>query len=115
MGYYGLWWKDFLAFDANVAEAYARDSENPPKESVLLKVRLESLNPNNIGYDWNVRCEYEKEIESCVYYADIPGNLLQECHASSEPSQHFYDFNGTELYDILIDTFWNEVETNLEV
>ena len=106
--------KIFLALDANVAEDYADGSENAPEETVVLKVRLEALNPNCIGYDWNVRCEYHNEINSCVYHADIPGNLLQVCNPSSEPGQEFDDFEGTILYDILFDVFWDEVETNME-
>lgn len=104
----------FLAFDANVAEDYADGSENPPEETVVLKVRLESLNSNCLGYDWNVRCEYHHEINSCIYKADIPGHLLHECNPGSEPSQEFDDFEGTELYEILFNTFWEEVETNME-
>lgn len=104
----------FLAFDPNVAEDYSEGAENPPEETVVLKVRLESLNPNCFGYDWNVRCEYHTDINSCVYRTDIPGNLLQVCNPSSEPGQEFDDFEGTELYEILYNTFWEEVETNLE-
>lgn len=104
----------FLALDASVAEDYADTADNPPEETVILKVNLDSLNPHCFDYDWNNRCEYRRDINSCVYKKNIPGNLLQECHSSSEPFQEFDDFEGTELYNILFDTFWEECETNLE-
>ena len=114
-------WKDmycegqiFLALSAEVAEDYASSSENPPEDIVILKVKLDSLNDNNFGYDWNNRREYRNDINSCVYKADIPGNLLQECNSSNEPDQDFDDFKRTELYNILFDVFWEECETNLE-
>lgn len=106
--------KIFLALNANAAEDYAEASDNAPDEVVILKVKLESLSENSFGYDWNNRCEYHNEINSCVYYLDIPGELLHECNVAGEQDQEFDDFEGTELYNILFDTFWEECETNLE-
>lgn len=114
-------WKDmdctnriFLALDASVAAEYVKESDNPPKDIIILKINLDALNMSAIKYDWNNKCEYVKDINSCVYYSDIPENLLQECNISLEPSQSIYDFQDTELYDILFDTFWEDCETNLE-
>lgn len=115
-------WKDmkwldgkiFLALSAEVAEDYASSSENPPEDIVVLKIKLDALNDNCFGYDWNNRCEYRRDINSCTYTADIPGSLLQECNSANEPYQEFDDFERTELYNILFDVFWEECETNLE-
>lgn len=104
----------FLALDANAAEDYAYESSSEPEEVTVLKVKLNDLDPNYIRYDWNNRCEYHTDINSCAYYKNIPGSLLKVCDPSSEPSHSFDDFEGTELYDILYDTFNEEVETNLE-
>lgn len=104
----------FLALSASAAEEYVKDADTPPENLVMLKIDLDMLNMSSIKYDWNNRCEYVKDINSCVCCSDIPGNLLQECNISTEPSQSIYDFYGTELYDILYDTFWDECETNLE-
>lgn len=106
--------KIFLALDAAVAEDYADASENAPEETVVLRIRLDALNSSRIGYDWNNRCEYHNEINSCTYSTNIPSSLLEVCNASNEPSQEFDDFEGTALYDILYDVFWEDCETNLE-
>ena len=114
-------WKDmycngkiFLALSAEVADDYANSSDNPPENIVILKVKLDALNDNCFDYDWNNRCEYRQDINSCIYKSDIPGDLLQECNPANEPYQEFDDFERTELYNILYDVFWEEVETNLE-
>ena len=104
----------FLALDASAAEDYADTSDNPPEETVVLKVKLSSLDDNKFKYDWNNRCEYHNDINSCLYMADIPSNLLSVCNVETEPSQEFDDFEGSYLYDVLYDTFWEECETNLE-
>ena len=106
--------KIFLALNADAAEAYAECADECPDDIVVLKVKLDSLNDNNFGYDWNNKCEYRNDINSCIYKADIPGNLLQECNPANEPDQRFDDFERTELYNILFDVFWEECETNLE-
>lgn len=105
--------KIFLALDAEAAEAYAEVSE-AFDDIVILKISLDCLNEQNIGYDWNNRCEYYRDINSCVYYADIPGDCLQECNASSEPSQDIWTFKGTDMFEIIMCTFEEECETNLE-
>lgn len=104
----------FLAFDASVAEDYVYAQDDVPDDVVVYKIKLNSLNPDYFGYDWNNRCEYHDEINSCVYYKDIPAYLLKICDADSEPEQVFDDFEGTALYDILYQTFDEEVETNKE-
>lgn len=114
-------WKDmycdgqiFLALNAEAAEEYAKSSDNPPNDIVVLKVDIDSLNENSFKYDWNNRCEYYKDINSCVYTADIPESLLKECNPSNEPSQNIHTFEGTDMYDIIMCTFDTECETNLE-
>ena len=119
----------FLAFDAYVAEDYAMSSDNTQDDIdiVVLKVHLNDLNADNIYYDWNNRCEYMNEINSCAYTLDIPSsNLqicnpkdepsqsLQICNPKDEPSQSIYDFEGSYLFDIISYTFDVKVETNLK-
>ena len=104
----------FLAFDADVAESYAESSDNAPDEIIILKVNLNDLDQSYIEYDWNNRCEYREDINSCVYNKDIPARCISVCDPSSEPSQDIFSFEGTELYENVIDTFEEEVETNME-
>ena len=81
---------------------------------VVLKVHLNDLNADNIYYDWNNRCEYMNEINSCAYTLDIPSSNLQICNPKDEPSQSIYDFEGSYLFDIISYTFDVKVETNLK-
>lgn len=106
--------KIFLALNADAAEAYAECADECPEDIVVLKVDVDSLNQNNFEYDWNNRCEYYKDINSCVYKADIPGSLLQECNPANEPFQNIHTFKGTDMYEIIMCTFEEECETNLE-
>ena len=106
--------KIFLALNAEAALSYAESSENPPEDIVVLRVKLNSLNKNSFGYDWNNRCEYHTDINSCVYCLDIPGDLLQECNPNNEPDQDIDDFKGTDLYETVMCVFEEQVETNLE-
>lgn len=103
----------FLAFGPSIAEDYCSCQDNAPDEIVILKVKLDSLNSNAIGYDWNNRCEYHNEINSIVYQQDIPADLLMVA-SKSEEDKELDDFKGTDLYDIIFDIFWEECETNLE-
>lgn len=106
--------KIFLAFDASVAEDYTKSIDNPPDNIVILKIKLDSLKSKCFGYDWNNRCEYTEDINSCVYKTDIPASLIQVCNNSDEPEQTIFDFKYTDLYDTLLTVFDEEVETNLE-
>ena len=106
--------KVFLALNASVAEDYADTSDNPPDEVVILKVKLDALSPSSFGYDWNNRCEYYKDINSCIYMSDIPSSCLQECSVASEPDQDIWDFEGTDMFETIMCTFEEECETNLE-
>lgn len=113
-------WKDmycegkiFLAFDTNVAEDYAMSSENAPEEVVILKIPLNALHEQSIGYDWNNRCEYQDDINSCVYTLDIPANCISIA-STDEDEQVITDFKGTLMYERIMNVFDEEVETNLE-
>lgn len=105
--------KIFLALNVDAAEAYAETSE-AFDDIVILKVDLDCLNEQNISYDWNNRCEYYTDINSCVYYADIPGECLQECNSSNEPDQNIWTFKGTDMFEIIMNIFDEECATNLE-
>lgn len=106
--------KVFLAFDAAVAESYAESSDEAPDDIIIFKVPLSCLHENSIGYDWNNKCEYHTDINSCIYELDIPGSCLQICKAINEPFQDIDSFKGTDLYERIMNVFDEEVETNLE-
>ena len=104
----------FLALNAEAALSYAESAENPPEDIVVLKVKLEDLHQQSFYYDWNNRCEYRTDINSCVYHLDIPGQLLQECNPNDEPDQNIDDFKDTALWEIVLCVFEEQVETNKE-
>ena len=106
--------KIFLAFDSSIAEDYADSSENPPEETVILKIKFDVLSQSSFRYDWNVRCEYLADINSCVYLKDIPPNAIIGTCNCDDCCNTLEDFKGTEMYDIVYNTFWEECETNLE-
>ena len=106
--------KIFLAFNPSVAEDYADCSDNPPEETVILKIKFEALNQSAFEYDWNNRCEYSSDINSVVYLQDIPPNAIIGACKDDDSDQSLEDFKNTEMYDIIFDTFWEECETNLE-
>ena len=106
--------KIFLALNATAAIEYMEELGTCPKEIVILKVDLDCLNQSSFGYDWNNRCEYYKDINSCIYMSDIPSSCLQECSVASEPDQDIWDFEGTDMFETIMCTFEEECETNLE-
>ena len=105
--------KVFLAFDATVAEDYAMSSKNPPEDVVILKIPMDTLIEDQIGYDWNNRCEYASDINSCTYSLDIPPEWILLA-SENEPVQTLEDFKKTGLYERVIRVFEEEVESNLE-
>lgn len=104
----------FLALDVRDALDYMYDLDMNEEDIVVLKVPLSKLNSKYINYDWNNKCEYSTDINSIKYEHNIPSNCLTICNPKTEPSQCFADFEGTDLYDIIFDTFWEEVESNHE-
>ena len=103
----------FLAFDPNVAEDFVMASESQVEDVVVLKIPLSSLHEESIGYDWNNRCEYQNDIVSCVYKLNIPANVISIASTSDE-SFSINDYKNTDMYEIIMNTFDEEVETNLE-
>lgn len=104
----------FLALNAHVAIKYVEECSHPPKNIIVFKIPLDALNSSCINYDWNNRCEYTIDINSISYKSNIPKELLSICNPNNEPEYDIYDFEGTELFDIVKDVFDYEVETNLE-
>ncbi len=103
----------FLAFDPNVANDFVLASESQIKDVVVLKISLSSLHEESIGYDWNNRCEYQNHIVSCVYKLNIPANVISIASTSDE-GFNIDDYKNTDMYEIIMNTFDEEVETNLE-
>ena len=109
--------KIFLAFDSDVAESYAETSDECPDEIVILKIDIDALDQKEFGYDWNNRCEYFSDINSCVYTKDIPADAISVVESKNdEPFNlgELEDFKGTLLYERVTRVFDEEVETNLE-
>ena len=105
----------YLALDAKSSIRYGKESSIPNNKIVLFRIPYTSLDDECFEYDWNNRCEYRKDINSCLYTKDIPAGYLElVADYRSEPRQNINSFEGTKLYDILLDTFEYEVETNLE-
>lgn len=104
--------KIFLSFDSESALSYAEDSE-AFDEVVVLKIPLDCLDQNAFAYDWNNKCGYAEHINSCIYLENIPADIIQEANIE-EPFQNIFNFEGTNLYDDIMDTFIYECATRLE-
>lgn len=104
----------FLALDADAAESYAENSDAEPEEIVLIRIKLSDIDQDYIDYDWNNRCEYVDDINSCVYSKDIPARYLEVVDADNQPYQTINSFKDTDMYERILTTFEEEVETNME-
>lgn len=114
-----MWDAIYFAFDAEVARDYAENADTYDGEDVcIFKVPLSALIPEKIGYDWNNLCEYHDDINSIAYFDNIkPEDLILLSYEESleEDPQIITDFKGTDLYEIVMDIFDNEVESNKEM
>ena len=101
----------FLSFDSEAAFSYAEVSE-AFDEVVVLKIPLDHLDQDAFAYDWNNKCEYTKDINSCIYTKNIPADIIKK--AGDEPFQDIFTFEGTDLYDDILETFIYECATRVE-
>lgn len=106
----------YLAFNAETAMSYAENQDEMPAAITVLKINVDALEPYEFGYDWQNRCEYMRDINSCVYEKDIPPEAISLCSTKDIilSMQELEDFKGTPLYNIITDTFDEECETNKE-
>ncbi len=112
----------YLALNPNAAIAYAECADTYNNEEiVVICVNVDALNFDEIRYDWNNRCEYEREINSIAYHADIPADLLRVLskeEIEETPEYRLSDFEDSskeyDIYNIIADIFDEEVETNKE-
>jgi hypothetical protein len=112
----------YLALDSEAAISYAETSDFLDEydgaediEVVLLKIPLSALDETKFQYDWNNLCEYHTDINSCIYNKNIPASVISVVNnPGGEPYQDIDSFEGTYLYEVLLDTFDYEVETNME-
>lgn len=108
----------YLAVNPYVAEDYVCASPKYNGEDIIIyQVALSELNEQNIYYDWNNRCEYHTDINSIAYRGNIlPKHLIQWIPSKQgiDETQTIEDFDGTLLYERVMSTFYEEVETNLE-
>lgn len=104
--------KIYLAFSTDAAREYFKFSGKESSDCVVLRVDFNKLSQNSFEYDWNNRCEYERDIDSVVYLKDIPPECITVFYG--EDIQCLDDFKDTKMYWTIIDMFYEEVETNLE-
>lgn len=104
--------KIYLAFSTDAAREYFKFSGNKSSDCVVLRVDFDKLSQNSFEYDWNNRCEYKRDINSVAYLKDIPPECITVFNG--EDIQCLDDFKDTTMYWTIIDTFEEEVETNLE-
>lgn len=113
-------WKDmytsdaiFLAVNPDVAEDYVASSETYNGEEIIVyQIDINDIDQSKVYYDWNNRCEYSSEINSVAYKENIPPMFL---NVAKEIDQEIEDFKGTLLYERVMSTFDEEVETNMEI
>ncbi len=106
----------YLALNPDAAIWYAKHADSyRDKEVVVFSVTLSSLDSDQIRYDWNNRCEYEKDINSIAYSEDIPiVHLMSDDEIRTADKNQLDAFKGTSLYEIVTDVFYEQVETNKE-
>ena len=102
----------FLALNTTAAQYYVTTQKNKFNEIVMLKINLDSLDDSKIQYDYNNYCKHASEINSISYEADIPANSISICGINDNPNQTIFDFKHTYLYEVVMDTFDYEIETN---
>jgi hypothetical protein len=112
----------YLALDSEAAISYAETSDffdeydgDDDIDIILLKIPYTALDETAFIYDWNNKCGYYTDINSCVYRKNIPASNIQiVSNPDSEPYQDIDSFEGTYLYEVLLDTFDYEVEPDME-
>ena len=118
--------KLYFAFDPEVALDYAMNSSKAEEmgwnedDFVIFELDYDCLDPELFSYDWNNKCEYSSDINSVAYEGKVsPGALISYgtiSHMRDAGATAFTleDFNGTMLYEKVMNTFEEEVETNKE-
>ena len=102
----------FLAVNPDIAEDYVTASDTYNGEEIIVyQVDINDIDQSKVYYDWNNLCEYSQEINSVKYKGNILPELL---NLAKECDQEIEDFKGTLLYDRVMRTFDEEVETNME-
>jgi len=107
----------YLAFSPAIAEDYVTASPKYAGEEVVIyQIAISSLNEDKIYYDWNNRCETHTDINSVAYKGHIPPQNIREINAlqADDEYQDIDSFKGTILYERVMGTFEEEVETNIE-
>lgn len=94
----------YLAVNAEAAVSYAEASDTYNGEDIVVFcVDAKDLDPDKIKYDWNNRCEYEDDINSVAYDADIPAKLIKV--STEDDNGTIHKFFGTEFYERIMETF----------
>lgn len=125
--------KIYFAFDPEVALDYAMNSSKAEEmgwneeDFLILEYDYESLDSKSFSYDWNNKCEYGSEINSVAYDGAVsPGALISygtfsqlygtvsRMRRMGAATFTLEDFKGTTLYEKVMNTFEEEVETNKE-
>ena len=114
----------YLSFSPEIGISFIENSDSYDGEEDIVVFRIDSrkLDKGFIGYDWNVLCEYEREIVSLTYYKDIaPSDLhlmneheIEETKEVTFPDLRYLDEDSREIWEIIGNIFDEEVETNME-
>lgn len=104
--------KIYLAFSSEVAREYFKMAGGRSSDCVVLRINFDKLSPHSFEYDWNNRCEYTSDIDSVAYTKEIPSECISIFNGVDNSCLE--DFEDTDMYWIILDTFDEEVETNLE-
>lgn len=110
----------FFAFSPECAVDYvlfserAEENEWSEDDIVLFQINPGDLDQSKFHYDWNVRCEHLWEVNSVAYSRDVPPELLKIASIKESPEFVLDDFKGLCMYDIIYDTFDEEVESNMD-
>jgi len=95
----------YLAVNPETARNYVETSDTYQGEGIdVFRIDAEKLDQNQIGYDWNNRCEYEDDINSVSYNADIPAEFIKIANESASGGT-IHDFFGTDWYERIMEVF----------
>lgn len=118
--------KVYFSFDPEVAFDYAMNSSKAEEmgwqeeDFVILEYAYDCLDPKLFSYDWNNRCEYSDDINSVAYEgvvrtgAMISYGTIQQMRETGATAFTLEDFKDTDMYERVMNTFEEEVETNKE-
>ena len=114
----------YFAFDIDAAVSFLESADTyDGQEIVVFEIDSRDLDIKSISYDWNNRCEYEKDIISIAYEDDVSPEHLhlmsKEEMEQAEPCEFsdlkHLDDSSAEIWEKIGTIFDEEVETNKDI